>query len=382
VPRVNQLTVGNGSIVLSPGNFSPVEYSYGDVDFTTTPVQSGFGSFTNRVVAPNAAAGTAAATLSTVRQVPEGFANRALGTSSIDSTAVDALDPGKGSKFTIGYTDIKGVAKAWNFVLLPAIETNLSLGNSSPLVRGSGGTIPDVKPGILTHSVMRLRSIPIPGSVPIVQTIGIESRITELVGAFIGTENKVDGTNGLSGIYQDSDGSLSDPATSAGAVAETFRDKVVDQGAPVTVLVATPGRKLKITGVIQAFKLYEVRYNRAYYSIQILHTQYAANEQVVASEANQISANVAPKPEASQVAGGTKDNTKDLQNISNRILDGVKNAVSSGDGTSKDPYGNTFNIFGVSAGPLLENYKILRPSDRQKVDEKLQKGLAQPAGGQ
>jgi hypothetical protein len=308
-------------------------------------------------------AGTTASTVAIQTAEPNGL-------ETADSTVSSVTNNEHNDSFTIGYSNVRGEAKSWKFVLLPAIETNLTLGVSSGLVRGNGAQVPEVKPGILTHTIMKQKNIPIPGGVPVVQTIGIESQFIQLVGAFLGTENST--TTGLDAIYTGSGNA--EGSAAAGRKAEEFRDNVVQQGAPITIKISLSGRSIQARGVIKSFKFYDVRHNRAYYSMDILYTEYAANK------------NVKPPSRISTSTLEQKEQAKDFKKLTNPddvalgIQLGVGAAKASPDGTYSNVSGSTFTYNSSTgdwnvAGTLLDQLNDYTPAQQKDIRDKVDRNV-------
>lgn len=183
--------------------------------------------------------------------------------------------------FSVAFTDAAGAAKVFMFDLLPAIEH-----------RGGGALrsldVPEVKPGIMRAAETKHRNIVVPGSTPVVQSIGMKSILVNFVGAFTGAEGiggdpqkraagKAAEDNLLGGY-----GITTDPAWSDSyARASEFYSQVVTPMTQVTVtLNASRGTEgitaMVYKGVIIKFKDYAARSNRTYYVLDMLVTEYAA----------------------------------------------------------------------------------------------------------
>lgn len=80
--------------------------------------------------------------------------------------------------FRIIYETTEGVFKTLNFALLPAKETKL----------GGGWNVPDVKMGLPLQAKMKHKIQTIPGSGPVVQTVGIAGTTFNLIGGVLGLE--------------------------------------------------------------------------------------------------------------------------------------------------------------------------------------------------
>ena len=199
------------------------------------------------------------------------------------TTAARDRDSNAEDFFKILYTDVKGQKKSFVFALLPAIDSNAGRGSAQ---------VPDVKPGIIIRTSMRQKNIPVPGGVPIIQTIGVDNTVLQAVGAFIGTEritNQKDSARGdLHTIYPGVQ-KLSESESSE-RKANTFMKEVVHSGRPIefhskSVSKISPdakapavGMELKYRGVIVNFKYYAARRNRTYYSLDLLISEYDVNK--------------------------------------------------------------------------------------------------------
>lgn len=176
------------------------------------------------------------------------------------------------SYFTVSYfEDGTGKSKVFHFAMLPAIEAQLQFSSGGSL-KGQG-SVPEVKPGILTNTTVKYKNFLVPGGSPVVQTIGIQQTTHQLVGAFIGSEAFKDKggayTKDLNPIYRIDNGKLG----SAPHLAKEFDEKVVQSGRPVNIEIQSDV-KYFYEGVIVSFKFYAVRQDRAYYVLDLLATRY------------------------------------------------------------------------------------------------------------
>lgn len=204
-------------------------------------------------------------------------------TKTTQTTAIRDKNSNAEDFFKILYTNVKGQKKSFVFALLPAIDSNAGRGSS---------LVPDIKPGILIRTSVRQKNIPVPGGVPIIQTIGVDNTVLQAVGAFIGSEritNQKDSARGdLHTIYPGVQ-KLSEPESSE-KKANTFMKEVVHSGRPIefhskSVSKTSPdgkgpavGMDLKYRGVIVNFKYFAARRNRTYYSIDMLISEYDVNK--------------------------------------------------------------------------------------------------------
>ncbi len=187
-------------------------------------------------------------------------------------------------KFFIKYKDRKdGSAKTFWFDLLPAMENRggSKFGNIE---------VPEVKPGILQRIDTKHKNIVVPGCTPVVQTIGINNAMLNLVGAMTGEEiigasansaQSKSANDVLLGSYQEP----FDKETSANKKAKQFMDEVVLPGTEVDVFITASNtgasgtvqespELIKYTGVIISYKFYGIRKNKAFFTIDLLVTKY------------------------------------------------------------------------------------------------------------
>lgn len=186
-------------------------------------------------------------------------------------------------KFMISYKDLAGTKKEYYFDLLPAIENRGS--------RFGNADVPEVKPGILQRIDTKHKNILIPGSTPVVQTIGINNTMLNLVGCFTGEEKiNIDPASNRAGLLENnvlygSPGELTNKNVSSNKNAKQFMDDVVLPGTAVDLEINSTNfggelngsnseENIKYTGVIISFKFYSMRQNRTYYTIDMLVTRY------------------------------------------------------------------------------------------------------------
>lgn len=186
-------------------------------------------------------------------------------------------------KFSIKYKDrVSGASKTFWFDLLPAMENRggSKFGNIE---------VPEVKPGILQRIDTKHKNIVVPGCTPVVQTIGINNAMLNLVGAMTGEENINTPRTGdsasqtdvlLGNFYEPFDKDIS-----ANKKARQFMNDVVLPGTEVDVYITASNNGagasskeapelIKYTGVIISYKFYAVRKNKAFYTIDLLVTKY------------------------------------------------------------------------------------------------------------
>lgn len=172
------------------------------------------------------------------------------------------------SYFKVTYTDLLGETQDYNFSLLPAIESKFSSGPTAQ--------VPEVKPGILLKTSMNIKRFLIAGGPPVFQTLGIEQTMFQIVGLFIGNE----GTRGLgeagaAQLYR------LKATLDAQRAARVFDQEVVQPGRPVTLsLFASSSEyaaaiKVDYKCLLQNLRVFIVRSDRVYYSLDALVLEYA-----------------------------------------------------------------------------------------------------------
>lgn len=159
--------------------------------------------------------------ISTYNIIKDAEASKVIVPSSKGEAVKQSGEPSR-SFFSIQYFDANGDPKYFNFSLLPAIN---------PGIQGSSGmSVPGAGPGIKIKSKMKHRSITIPGSTPVIQTIGVENTVIELVGIFTGFEKSFSDTKTY---LNDSLGYLASSAD----VSAVFRYEVLQPGTPVQLSI-------------------------------------------------------------------------------------------------------------------------------------------------
>jgi hypothetical protein len=191
--------------------------------------------------------------------------------------------------FHIEFVDRDGNEQDFFFSLLPAIESNLNNNTSSSLLSGSGARVPEVKPGLLDRLAMKYVRRGVAGAPPAIQSMGIEQRIWQLVGAFIGNEQReprhpmdLFPPGGWTPEWQPK-------RLNAYEVANFFTEQVVMVGRPVNITIAMyrPDEDsfihIKYRGVIQSCRSLHVKADRTYYAFDILITEYYGTEETPVS---------------------------------------------------------------------------------------------------
>lgn len=179
--------------------------------------------------------------------------------------------------FRIDYVDRDGGEKNFLFSLMPAIESNLSMSPSSPLTGGQGARVPEAKPGLLDRLAMKYVRRGVAGAPPAIQSMGIEQRIWQLVGTYIGDELRAPGHS--ASVFPSSP-RLLPSVLNAFDVADFFSREVVMVGRPVDVTVMSyrPDDddiiEIKYRAVIQSCRNLHARTDRTYYAFDFLITEY------------------------------------------------------------------------------------------------------------
>lgn len=231
--------------------------------------------------------------------------------------------------FTIKYFNIyeatsseKVTEKEFTFDLLPAIDPVLTYTGGSGNLRGTP-SIPEIKPGIPIRTVLKHKNINILGGKNVIQTIGVETKFINLVGAFVTTKSNT---------------------ASSYSQAKKFDEHVVQPGLEITLTLNTqakdPKSESKLTqtnislkGIISDFKMYAIREDKTYYGISIIISKIELKD-------------LEPKTEPDQ-----------SNNESNNSNDSNNSSDSSGSDQSNKPK--------PSPAPLTQN------TDTDKQDERL-----------
>jgi hypothetical protein len=250
-----------------------------------------------------------------------------------------AGEPSK-SFFSIQFYDANGEPKFFNFSLLPTIN---------PGIQGySGMSVPGAGPGIKIKSKMKHRSITIPGSTPVIQTVGVESTIIELVGIFTGFEKSYSTSKTYT---NDTIGYLA----SSGDVSSVFRYEVVQPSVPVQLSIkASSGYVQDNTGaftpdsnekavtiemkiLVTDFEEMVRQYDRTYYYIRAFVLTYPNTKRKDPKDPN------SPKPVVFQNTKkpSTIQEASALPNLSGK--DKPKPKPTPTPDTNKTPYGNNNN---------------------------------------
>ncbi len=194
------------------------------------------------------------------------------------------LEGAKRSYFKITYySATDGKERVFLFTLLPAIESHLPIQNS-------GAKVPELKAGICINTKMLHRNIVVPGSTPVVQSIGPESTTMMLTGLFVGNE-----------LY-DVSNSISQPSfndelgqNNAFEIAMAFRNEVVLPSIPVFIdIYASAGAsfsaidgartdrftRINTRGLIKNIRNCTSRDNRSYYGLDVIVVDYIQRNRV------------------------------------------------------------------------------------------------------
>lgn len=183
--------------------------------------------------------------------------------------------------FRVHYVDRLGRSHTFAFSLLPAIESNLTMGSSAPNIGGYGARVPEVKPGLLDRISMKYVRRGVAGAPPAIQSMGIEQRIWQLVGAYLGNEQP-EGPEHPGAVYPPN-GSFPEwrpVKLNAYEVARFFTEEIIMVGRPVnfSLLSYRPDEddviEMYFRGVIQSCRHLHARSDRTYYAFDILITEY------------------------------------------------------------------------------------------------------------
>lgn len=174
------------------------------------------------------------------------------------------------SNYYFKVTELVEGAKSWYFAMPPAVEAALQYSPNAP-VKGQFG-VPEVKPGLLNNTTLKFKNFIVPGGLPVVQGIGVQSSTFQLVGVIIGSDG-FSSNPSLNPIYKmDNTNGYTDTKNAARAAIE-FDEQIAQKMNVVSVEIRTDVT-YKFKGVILNFKYYQRRANSTYYVIDFLATEY------------------------------------------------------------------------------------------------------------
>lgn len=167
--------------------------------------------------------------------------------------------------FSITFDEGGESNKTFSFSLLPAVDD----GNETT-------SIPEIKPGVLKKTSMKIKRFAIPGSKPVYQNVGIENTIFQCVGLMIGDEGFNKSSNDRTNPYSINN------SFDAYNSALTFDRLVVQQGhrcilTLISGAATDQDKPLKIIHncLIQGFRYFVTRSDRVWYSLELVILDYA-----------------------------------------------------------------------------------------------------------
>lgn len=258
---------------------------------------------------------------------------------------------GEKDVFRIDYLDSSGAPKVFLFDLLPAIENRAS--NKMGSIE-----VPEAKPGILRRIDTKHKNIIIPGGTPVVQSIGIDKALLNLVGCFTGADEAYEGKSipraGQQALDELKDNTLmsrpgqaTDPNDSAIKASKKFYEDVVIPMTQVTVTIQSSNgpdegvERLVYKGVIVTFKDYVVRQNKTFYTIDLLITEYPKPKESVLPQLNALMDDV------KKAAGFGITETSSLESDMNTLRAFILPALNLQDKAQYDDIGVIINNAGV-----------------------------------
>lgn len=256
--------------------------------------------------------------------------------------------------FTIKYYNIyeatsseKVTEKEFTFDLLPAIDPVLTYTGGSGNLRGTP-SIPEIKPGIPIRTVLKHKNINILGGKNVIQTIGVETKFINLVGAFVTTKSNT---------------------SSSYSQAKKFDEHVVQPGLEITLTLNTqakdPKSKSKLTqtnislkGIISDFKMYAIREDKTYYGISIIISKIELKD-------------LEPKTEPDQSNNNESNNSNDSsgsgQSDKPKPSPAPLTPTTDTDEQDKTLSAQAEKIYSEVSNELSTNYLLTKYSDLQKA---------------
>lgn len=256
--------------------------------------------------------------------------------------------------FTIKYYNIyeatsseKVTEKEFTFDLLPAIDPVLTYTGGSGNLRGTP-SIPEIKPGIPIRTVLKHKNINILGGKNVIQTIGVETKFINLVGAFVTTKSNT---------------------SSSYSQAKKFDEHVVQPGLEITLTLNTqakdPKSKSKLTqtnislkGIISDFKMYAIREDKTYYGISIIISKIELKD-------------LEPKTEPDQSNNNESNNSNDSSGSgqSDKPKPSPEPLTSTTDTDEQDKIlsAQAEKIYSEVRDELTTHYRLTKYSDLQKA---------------
>ncbi len=181
---------------------------------------------------------------------------------------IQDLNKASSGEFFIIYKDIDSVERQFGFSLLPAIESSS---------RQSGAVVPEVKPGLLYRTSMKVKNFALPGASPAFQMLGVEQSIFQIVGTFIGNEGVTTSKKSTSNLYS----MPSKEQLNAHEAAMRFNYEVVQLGRPVTMVINSHSSlddkelNIRVKCLIQNIRYFFTKSDRTYYSLECVVLDYA-----------------------------------------------------------------------------------------------------------
>jgi len=175
--------------------------------------------------------------------------------------SITRLDPNKEDKIDIQFY----------FSMLPAIKVD-----SMDRVSLGVNDTPGATEGLSILTRMRYKNRPTPGGHPIVDGVGIDSKVIRLIGAFTGWDSSSassgEGSAGEIPVASTTDPNLAEQHSYQ--LAKKFSKSIVEKGGEVKIHIQDNTLKIVLHAVIVTFQVYIVREELTYYQMDCLTTRY------------------------------------------------------------------------------------------------------------
>jgi len=200
---------------------------------------------------------------------------------SIEDQLENNLDPDQTQFEVVRFKGTTGnIDQKFYFAMLPAIKVDNVSGTNF-----TTNDTPGVTEGISILTKMRYKNKVTPGGHPVVDAVGLESKVIRLVGRITGYENAEDLPNPLvsnpqdklpvPSIYSTVEDEQANPPYHSYRVARSFSRNIVEKGGEVRIRVEDRKLRINFYGVIVNFQIYVSRDDLTYYQMDCLATRYS-----------------------------------------------------------------------------------------------------------
>lgn len=200
---------------------------------------------------------------------------------SIEDQLENNLDPDQTQFEVVRFKGTTGnVDQKFYFAMLPAIKVDNVSGTNFTTNDTPGAT-----EGISILTKMRYKNKVTPGGHPVVDAVGLESKVIRLVGRITGYENAEDLPDPqvsnpqdklpIPSIYNNIEDEQANPPYHSYRIAQSFSRNIVEKGGEVRIRVEDRKLRINFYGVIVNFQIYVSRDDLTYYQMDCLATRYS-----------------------------------------------------------------------------------------------------------